>query len=239
MRFVLLHGGAHGGWAWDSVAPLLRAGGHEVSCPELPIDDGSATVQHWADAACRQIDLGDSEELVLVAHSVAGLAMPVIATMREVARMVFLCAVVPLPGRRHGDCLGEPPTAITLPSDRLEFDSRGSMVVPWPTAREFYYHDCDSATARAAWGRLRPCAQQVWRDRSPLESWPATPSAYVMGKYDRALSPDYSRRAAQELLDVEPIELNSGHSPMLSHPEELALTLDMLASTPTSLWTES
>src|SRR6266567_4501708 len=35
MRFVLVHGGWQGGWAWDGVSALLRAGGHEVFAPTL------------------------------------------------------------------------------------------------------------------------------------------------------------------------------------------------------------
>ena len=30
-----MHGGAHGGWCWQRVAPLLRDAGHEVFTPTL------------------------------------------------------------------------------------------------------------------------------------------------------------------------------------------------------------
>ena len=33
--YVLVHGGGHGGWCYQRVAPLLRAQGHEVYTPTL------------------------------------------------------------------------------------------------------------------------------------------------------------------------------------------------------------
>jgi len=33
--YVLVHGGAHGGWCYQRVAPLLRAAGHDVYAPTL------------------------------------------------------------------------------------------------------------------------------------------------------------------------------------------------------------
>ena len=33
--FVLVHGGGHGGWCFNRVAPLLRAAGHDVYTPTL------------------------------------------------------------------------------------------------------------------------------------------------------------------------------------------------------------
>jgi len=33
--FVLVHGTGCGGWVWQRLAPLLRAGGHEVFAPTL------------------------------------------------------------------------------------------------------------------------------------------------------------------------------------------------------------
>ncbi len=34
--YVLVHGGWHGQWCWDKVAPLLRQVGHQVVTFDLP-----------------------------------------------------------------------------------------------------------------------------------------------------------------------------------------------------------
>ena len=51
----------------------------------------------------------------------------------------------------------------------------------------------------------------------------------IVCRDDRAVSPDWSRAAARELLGVEPVELPGSHSPFLSRPAELADLLVSLA----------
>jgi hypothetical protein len=44
------------------------------------------------------------------------------------------------------------------------------------------------------------------------------------------VSGDYGRRAAHDILGVDPVEIAGGHSPFLSRPRELADVLERLAS---------
>jgi hypothetical protein len=44
----------------------------------------------------------------------------------------------------------------------------------------------------------------------------------IVGSLDRAIRPDWSRRASRELLGVEAVEIGTAHSPMLARPAELA-----------------
>jgi pimeloyl-ACP methyl ester carboxylesterase len=50
----------------------------------------------------------------------------------------------------------------------------------------------------------------------------------IIGANDPVVSPSWSRRVARERLGVEPIELPSGHFPMITHPEQLADALAQL-----------
>jgi pimeloyl-ACP methyl ester carboxylesterase len=52
----------------------------------------------------------------------------------------------------------------------------------------------------------------------------------IIGANDRVVSPSWSRRVARERLGVEPVELPSGHFPMITHPELLADALAQLDS---------
>ena len=54
---------------------------------------------------------------------------------------------------------------------------------------------------------------------------PDVPTRSIHFEEDRIGAPDYSRRAARELLGVEAIELPGGHAPMASRPEALAKLL--------------
>jgi hypothetical protein len=46
---------------------------------------------------------------------------------------------------------------------------------------------------------------------------------------DAAIRPEWQRHLARDVLGVEPLELDAGHSPMLECPRELAVMLDGLA----------
>ena len=83
--FALIHGGAHGGWCWELVTPELVQRGHRVVAPDLPLEDPDAGAVEWARSVITAIDgavPATDEDVVVVGHSLAGLALPVIASHR-------------------------------------------------------------------------------------------------------------------------------------------------------------
>jgi pimeloyl-ACP methyl ester carboxylesterase len=54
------------------------------------------------------------------------------------------------------------------------------------------------------------------------------PSAYIVCRDDRAVNPEWARRAARERLGVEPVEIDGGHSPFITRPMELAALIDSI-----------
>ncbi len=106
-RFVLVHGGWHGGWCWQKVIPFLEAAGHEVCAPtltgmaervaELSPDIGLDT--HIQDV------LGLLEEknlhgVILAGHSYGGMVITgvVDAVPERIAHLVYLDTFVPRDG---------------------------------------------------------------------------------------------------------------------------------------------
>jgi pimeloyl-ACP methyl ester carboxylesterase len=92
--FALMHGAWHSGWHWHAVAELLKDHGHRAVAPDLPIDDPDAGGEAWAAAMIEGVG-DDDGRLVVVAHSMAGLAMPLVAMARPVAKLVFRSRVDP------------------------------------------------------------------------------------------------------------------------------------------------
>jgi pimeloyl-ACP methyl ester carboxylesterase len=225
--FALVHGGAHGGWCWDLLVPELEARGHQAVAPDLPIDDESAGARAWADVVVGALkQAGATDDVVVVGHSLGGLCVPVVAALRPVRTMVFLGAMVPVPGRAIEDILAEEPDALVFelgagePVDAI--DERGPSGLAWEAARRGFYQDCDEPVARWAWARLRPQASTVFTERCPLDAWPDVPSVSVVMADDRAVGPDWSRRTARDRLHATLVELPGGHSPFLSRPGALA-----------------
>lgn len=224
--FVLVHGGSHGSWCWDKVRPLLEEQGFAVVTPDLPMDDAGRGASEWAEIVVDELS-AVTDDVILVGHSLSGLALPVIATRRPVARMIFLGAMVPLPGTSYYEYLATPEGtgAVTMPFDRVVLDDRGRTIVPEPLAREVFYADCSEPDIAQALDRLVPSAPAAFLEPCPISTWPEVPSSYVLMTDDRAVSPDWSRRVCQERLGITPLEMPGSHSPFLSRPEELVEVL--------------
>lgn len=141
--------------------------------------------------------------------------------------LVYLCALVPVPGKSLMEQLGttedmiDPCYAAGLgevdPEGRLEWtDAR--------LAREFLYADCDPETTAQAIARLRPQAQTPYGRPCSLSAFPQLPTTYVVCTDDRLVMPAWSRRTAADRLGADIVELR-GHSPFLSRPAALATVL--------------
>lgn len=229
--FVLVHGGSHGSWCWDKVRPLLEEEGFAVVTPDLPMDDAERGVSEWAEIVVDELS-AVTDDVVLVGHSLSGLTLPVIATQRPVARMVFLGAMVPMPGISYYEYLATPEGtgAVTMPFDRVVLDDLGRTIVPEPVAREVFYADCSEPDIVHALDRLVPSAPAAFREPCPIAVWPSVESTtYVLMTEDRAVDPAWSRRVCAERLGITPIELSGSHSPFLSRPDQLVRVLVGLA----------
>lgn len=230
VTFGLVHGAWHGAWCWDLLAAELEALGHRAVAVDLPCEDWDAGLEDNAAVVTAALD-GAGPDSVLVGHSLGGITIPVVAARRAIARLVFLCALLPEPGRSLDETIRADRSVVTA-----EWVNMPGVVHPdgsasWEpdVAIDALYHDCPEDLARWAASRLR---RQVWttsREPCPLERWPDIPSSYILCTEDKAFVPDWSRRVARERLGVEAIELPGGHSPMLARPRQLAEVLSQLA----------
>jgi alpha/beta hydrolase family protein len=198
--YSLVHGSWHGGWVWDRVRRELERRGHAVHAPDLPCDDPHAGTVEYA--AC--IPPAD----VIVGHSRGGLTISVLDAPR-----VYVCALVPGVSTEDAFAPGF--------GDAHMRDELGRSYYPDPAAaaRELQYPDDDAALAR----RLRPQAIFAADEFVPARS------LYVVCTRDAAIEPAWQRFAAATI-GAEVAELDAGHSPMLTHPRELADLLERYAA---------
>ena len=129
------------------------------------------------------------------------------------------------PDQEH---FGVPPQHTSVAEERRFPGGVGDHgAVTWDpdVAAGLFFRACEPETARWAAARLRP---QVWttsQEITPLERWPDCEIVSIVCADDEVLAPDWSRRIARDVLRIEPVELPGGHSPMLSHPSDLANAL--------------
>lgn len=237
--FVLIAGGHHNDWCWTRLVPELERLGARAVAARLPTADPAAGLQSYARAAVDKV-LGpgghSDPDVVLVGHSLAGAFLPLAASLVPGSRMVFLCAIVPEPGRSVVDARAANPDDPTFGAEAL--DEKGRLRPPSvETARQTLYADCDDVTVRWATDRLEPQGLAVMTEPFPASGWPpGMPAAYVSCSEDRWVPPERARQMAGSLLDATPVELPGSHSPFLSRPAELADVLHRLAIDQLSAW---
>ncbi len=105
--YVLVHGGAHGGWCYGPVARLLRAAGHEVHAPTLTglgerahlLGPGIDLDTHITDVVA-VLHYEDLRDVILVGHSYGGMVITGVADRApdRVGHLVYLDAATPVDG---------------------------------------------------------------------------------------------------------------------------------------------
>ncbi len=246
MRFVLIHGGFHGAWCWERLIPELNKLGHEAIAIDLPGHgerrDERSTLADRRAAILEVLEPGD----VLVGHSGGGYDITIAADAAtdKVGHLVYLAAGLPLEGRSVLEATGgaqeEDEGAVTqLMSDEtgmLEFlrplpDGR-LAVTDQQGAWDFFYHDCDEATARAAFERLSPAPHDFNTEPVHVPNfWAADlPRSFILCLQDRAMPAGMSDLVI-ERLGVEPLAIDASHSPFYSKPAELAALLERAVRT--------
>lgn len=139
--YVLIHGGWHGGWCWNRVAPGLAKAGHRVLAPSLT---GLADRRHLLtrqtglDTHVQDIvgllEYEDLRDVVLVGHSYAGMVITAVAAgvPQRVAHLVYLDAFVPEAGQTLLDLL--PPDRVAFYREQAAGRGEGWRVPPPPVA---------------------------------------------------------------------------------------------------------
>jgi pimeloyl-ACP methyl ester carboxylesterase len=227
--FAFVHGAWHGAWCWSRLLPEMEARGHQSVVMDLPIEDGNATFEDYADVVLASYP-ADLEDGVLVGHSLGAMVLPLVAASRPASLLVFLCGVIPnVDGRPWDDAprMGRPRAYETE-----TLDDGSSVFQTFESAQFTFYADCDPEDAGWAFQRLRAQnSRSLWDRPYPLRRLPTTPRAAIAALDDAAVTIEFSRAVTGPRLGVDLVEIPGDHSPFFARPRELADRLDRLART--------
>ena len=226
--YVLVHGSFQGGWIWKPTAEVLRKAGHTVYAPTL---DGCGerhhlirpgiTIAAQAREVADMMFYEDLSDVVLVATSTGGLVVCKTAELARdrISRLVFVDALAPQEGERVSEIVQRDPNTPPMPTTEL---TRG------PTREEMENRlFADLEPELRAWAADRATMHPVEASDAPgeLDAFWATAGsipARVIRCRLSANPPEAHQRRTAERLNADWHEMDAGHYPMLSHPDELA-----------------
>jgi pimeloyl-ACP methyl ester carboxylesterase len=216
--FVLVHGAWHGPWAWDLVVPLLHAAGMRTLTPDLSTAGDHGLHDHAETVVAALDTVPESDEVVLVGHSYAGLVVREAADARPEA-VGHIVLVDGWAGPDGSSMFSLAPDTFVA-AVRMAAGTLGNgRRIPAPPPAAFGIVDPDIAAGLAA--RMLP---------QPLSTF--TESTRLTGAVDRiAGTAIYCRPQTYpfdrfgEDLGYQTLALDGPHDVMLTNPEPLVRML--------------
>jgi pimeloyl-ACP methyl ester carboxylesterase len=235
--YVLVHGGAHGGWCYQRVARILRANGHDVYTPTMTgVGERAHLVSADVDLDLHIRDITavlhyeDLRDVILVGHSYGGMVITGIADRAadRIGRVVYLDAANPVNGQSLVDVAG-PMIEATRPSGEV-VDGVELVLLPFPEAGRFYgVTDADDVAwmADRLTGHPWRCFEQPLTLTNEEARW-AIPQYHIVCSSTLATrDPELMEkaRAAGRLWEID-----TGHDLMITEPVAVADALVQVAA---------
>jgi pimeloyl-ACP methyl ester carboxylesterase len=234
--YVLVPGGAHGGWCYQRVARILRSAGHDVYTPTLTgVGERSHLLSAGIDLDLHVRDVvavlhyEDLRDAILVGHSYGGMVITGVADRAtdRVGHLVYLDAAMP----KHGEALTDIAGPAMQAARRRGRVIDGIELVLFPGTEPLgaYYGVTDPDDIAWMQERLTPhpwkCFAQPLRLTNEDELWEIPQSVICCTAMLKILEPRMHRaRAAGRVWEID-----TCHDLMITEPEAVARHLLHLA----------
>jgi pimeloyl-ACP methyl ester carboxylesterase len=235
--FVLVHGGGHGGWCWQRLAPLLRAQGHEVYAPTLTglgerahLLNPRIDLDTHIDDVVGVLRYEGLADVILVGHSYGGAVITGVAdrALSRIRHLVFLDAL----HARDGESLEAAfPEVMSLVRSQARVVD-GVELVLWPTDEACAgYEIADPDDLAWAMKKLTPHPWKCFEQPLRLANEAAVrklPSTNINATWNQHLRPASVRERQLAGERVWPID--TGHDLMINEPQLVAEMLCRVAA---------
>ena len=144
----------------------------------------------------------------MVGHSLGGYTATLLADRVPTRMLVLVTAMVPRPG--------ETP---------MEFWANTGHHFGSDDVVETYLADATPEQAERALALGRDQSGTPMSEPFPLDAWPEVPTRYLACTRDNFNPADWTRAMVRDRLGIEADEIDAGHCPYITRPEELAQRL--------------
>jgi pimeloyl-ACP methyl ester carboxylesterase len=156
--------------------------------------------------------IGDRTDVVVVAQSFGGYVAPLVADRIGARLIVLVAGMVPEAGETAEEMFRNTGWA------PAPLDDNSTIAV--------FYHDVPLDLAEQALAHERHQSDRPGAEPWPLASWPDIATRAIVGRDDRFFPAEWLRTVIRDRLGITPDEIDSGHCPALSRPQELAGLLE-------------
>jgi pimeloyl-ACP methyl ester carboxylesterase len=220
---VLVHGAFADASSFARLIPLLLDDGISVLAPAVPNRSLAGDAAYIA-SVVRQID----GPVVLVGHSYGGAVITVAGTEDNVKALVYLPGYALAAGESLAELQGRFPDSL-LASGLIyrSYPVEGSadpgtdVSVDPAKFREIFAADVDQDLARVLAVSQRPLAAAAFTEKAAVAAWRTKPAWAVVSAADHTINPDVERFGYSRA-GIIPVEIDSSHLVMLSHPREVS-----------------
>jgi pimeloyl-ACP methyl ester carboxylesterase len=213
--FALIPGAGGVAWYWHRVVPLLTAAGHGAIAVDLPGDDEDTRLAEYGAIVAAAV--GHRDDVVLVAQSLGGFTAPLAAERVPVRGLVFVNAMIPVPGETPGAWWA----STGQPQARAEAAATGGYGAEFDEVT-YFLHDVPAEALTDGERLRRPESDSVFGSACEFDGWPDVPIRVAAGSDDRFFPAAFQRRVAMDRLGITAALLPGGHLNALSQPAALA-----------------
>jgi pimeloyl-ACP methyl ester carboxylesterase len=224
---VLVHGAFADATGWSGVISRLQKDGYPVIAPANPLRSLTSDSAYIA-SVLKQTP----GPLVVVGHSYGGAVITNAAAGNpNVKALVYIDAFIPDVGEPTLSLAGKGSSLATAveykafpPFGKNDID----VYIKKSMFHEAFCADVPAKQAALMWAAQRPAAAASGAEPTAAAAWKTVPSWALIGRQDRAITPDALRFMAKRAgSTIE--EINASHVSMISHPDVAAALIEKAA----------
>jgi pimeloyl-ACP methyl ester carboxylesterase len=226
---VFLHGAGLGSWIFDDVLPFIHQPVLGINFPyrgNQTDANKSLSLEGYIHPIVQEINDWNQEKFIIVSHSIGGIVGLKVAEVlqNKVAGFVAVSAPVPKNGGSFLSCFPFPKNIIISVLMKAVGTKPPASIIKKSLCNGL----TDEQTQKIV-NRFTPESTLLYTQKSYAKI-PAVVRLYIKTIHDKEIPVELQERFAKNLKAHNIISIDSGHLPMLSHPQQFAAIIDKFVS---------